>query len=430
MYLVCAGMVRSGSTWQYNVLSRLIDTYALGGRLGFFEKGEEFLAAMERDKHDPSKLWTVKTHARSDVWEKLCQRGQAKILYSYRDVRDVAYSVAHKLSRTMDDLLQVPNLFEDLILENDAFFTRMEPLLSMRYEEMFSNPVRSIIRIARFIDVDLDEGTAAEIEREFSMEGMRKQVNAITRHFEELGNDLSKHENTCLHDNHTQLHWNHLRTGLSGTWRKEVEPSHLQRMTELFHSWLVAHGYEVDDSWTMPKMRNLPITSHGGPAENEAKIKELMAEVAEARQAAEESKKAADRLASVRMRYRVTILEMTQRWSVDVYQFRNYREQIEAQVKRMDESDVGERKDSPTLEGSTDPSFPELASLKAKVNRWVQARGPDGLAWKLGPKVIRLALGLRKLLDRMPFAVKMLRPLHRHWKTPVEVPPPLNRQAA
>ena len=60
MYVICAGMYRSCSTWQYQIASHLIEQYLGGQRLGFV-KGTEFAERCPRPS-EPAVWHTLKSH--------------------------------------------------------------------------------------------------------------------------------------------------------------------------------------------------------------------------------------------------------------------------------------------------------------------------------------------------------------------------------
>jgi hypothetical protein len=55
--------------------------------------------------------------------------------------------------------------------------------------------------------------------------------------------------NALLHDPHTLLHWNHVRSEENGSWRELATPLQKAQMARICARWLVARGYEKDDSW-------------------------------------------------------------------------------------------------------------------------------------------------------------------------------------
>ena len=60
-----------------------------------------------------------------------------------------------------------------------------------------------------------------------------------------------------LHDEHSELHWNHIRQGRVGGWRDEATPRQLAELARLCGGWLVRNGYEHDAHWLLPSVEYL-----------------------------------------------------------------------------------------------------------------------------------------------------------------------------
>ena len=123
MFVICAGMYRSGSTWQYNIASHLVEQHRGGSRLGFFNAGEFSAKGPSEALSEPDSPWQVmKTHDRHDCFARLVATEQALVVYSYRDLRDATYSLISKLRFTFEEVL-----FRDCLLDsamaNDEFWS-------------------------------------------------------------------------------------------------------------------------------------------------------------------------------------------------------------------------------------------------------------------------------------------------------------------
>src|ERR1044071_1291460 len=95
MVVICVGLYRSGSTWQYQIAADLVERHRDGHRHGFV------------DSLSPeSGTWdVVKLHDPDDTCAERLRQGQALGLYIYRDLRDVAFSLMHKANRTFDEMI-------------------------------------------------------------------------------------------------------------------------------------------------------------------------------------------------------------------------------------------------------------------------------------------------------------------------------------
>src|SRR5688500_9700344 len=92
--VLCNGMNRSGSTLQYNMARLLAEKTGAG-------QGESFLNQDELDAHlslleewaAEERLHILKTHDLPPAASHLWENGSLRLLYIYRDIRDVAASM-------------------------------------------------------------------------------------------------------------------------------------------------------------------------------------------------------------------------------------------------------------------------------------------------------------------------------------------------
>src|SRR5262245_37322501 len=119
MYVVCAGMYRACSTWQYEVIAHLLEKHRDGMRLGYLT-GEKFAALDDAWADKPG--WSVlKSHEGGQRFASAIAEGRLIGVYAYRDVRDVVFSLMHKRSVPFETLVWQGMIHQ--ILVNDRFWT-------------------------------------------------------------------------------------------------------------------------------------------------------------------------------------------------------------------------------------------------------------------------------------------------------------------
>jgi hypothetical protein len=240
MDIFCVGMLRSCSTWQYEVASHLVERRGKGKRIGYLE-GPDYLA---QPAPVPG-LWRVlKAHHRHEAFARQIELGNARPIYSYRDLRDVVFSMAHKFGLSFEQIHATGRVQQ--LLDDDAFWRSCPGVLIQRYENIVSQPVSCVRQIADFLDISLDLQEAGKIASEYSFESNLKRTHQLTRRLRREGVDLSLANNLLRHDPNTLLHWNHLRTGKVGAWRDQATIEQRRLLAEWFHPWLEKHGYELD----------------------------------------------------------------------------------------------------------------------------------------------------------------------------------------
>jgi hypothetical protein len=248
MYVFCVGMYRSGSTWQYEVVSHLLERFRNGQRRGVLtvEQLDTLDFAPEATAWQSWKFHDGHRHCAAAL-----ASGRALAVYSYRDLRDVVFSLMHKFSASFEEIVDRRQLLH-ACLDNDHFWRSQPGVLCQRYERLVDDPVAAIEQLAGHLRIEVDRGTTAELAVEYSLAANRERTARLARRLCEAGFDLRDPSNTCRYDEHSLLHWNHIREGRSGGWRHEANPQQLARLAAICGSWLIAQGYATDLPWAAP----------------------------------------------------------------------------------------------------------------------------------------------------------------------------------
>lgn len=178
MLIICLGMKRSGSTWQYNAVRNLVELQDLGASEGFIaddelEHNPERLKAWARD----DRIHVIKTHARYDHDAELLAAGQIVILYTYRDLRTAAVSLKRQFGahgQRLQDIL-------DGEVETYYWVERLPRVLMQRYEHFTSDPDAAVREICAFLDWNVSDELVAQVVQACSPEAMKKVADAEKR---------------------------------------------------------------------------------------------------------------------------------------------------------------------------------------------------------------------------------------------------------
>lgn len=240
MIIICAGMFRSGSTWQYQVVGELLrrrgDFHLLGYRFG-----EQIPPLI-----DLKSSWTLfKSHEGHPICADWLAAGHARCLYSYRDLRDVAFSMAYKQSQSLRDTV-IKSLFIRRAIAADRFWRSQVNVFVQRYEEWIHHPAGFVSGIAAHIDIALEPGEADEIAAKFSLDANKHRTELLAERLRCQGVDLDDPRNTNCHEPLEQLHWNHIRQGGSRGWQHEATPEDIALLACECGHWLSLNGYEMD----------------------------------------------------------------------------------------------------------------------------------------------------------------------------------------
>jgi len=242
MYVLCAGMYRACSTWQYEVIAHLLDRSGSSDRLGYLT-GEEFAEHYRLNRQRGG--WSVlKSHEGDRSFTRAIANQDAKVVYAHRDIRDVVFSLMHKRGISFEEILRQGMIHQ--ILVNDRFWKRQPGVLVQRYEDLVSNPVQGIIELAKHLEVEITREEAEEIANEYSFQTNRQRTQELVARLKEQGVDLSDPSNLQYYDQKTLLHWNHLREGRPGNWRTQATPQQRSILSRLCDQWLAAHDYPLE----------------------------------------------------------------------------------------------------------------------------------------------------------------------------------------
>lgn len=242
MLVICAGMQKSGSGYIYNIVNAMLfatgnadarhvkETYELDktmrwhnnniGRLSFFKLFRLWRVSKKTG------TYAVKTHRGPTTAAIVFQvLGLTKILYSYRDPRDVILSAVDHGKRLLsegrtDTFGQIASFSKAALAAKKwtkvwKRYHRLTNVLELRYEDAVDNPRGMFVEIEEFLGVQVPECVRDEILWRFS-KGNR---NAETK---------------GLHFNKATIH----------RYAREMTEEQKKACERLFGQQLTAMGYE------------------------------------------------------------------------------------------------------------------------------------------------------------------------------------------
>jgi FkbM family methyltransferase len=257
MLVLCVGMYRACSTWQYGVVGQLLERFRGGRRLGFID-GSRFATEVEPGL-DPADRAVLKAHDAHESFTRVLTEGRALAIYSHRDLRDVALSWMHKVGASFEEILD--RGFFELCLANDRFWRSQPGVLLQSYEDLIADPVRGVFEIAGHLGIEITPEEAREIADSLSLEANRKRTIELAERLKELGVGLASTDQD-RYDRETLLHWNHVREGRAGAWEAQATLEQKATLARVCGPWLVERGYEPDLAWSAPPWSTIPKVSY------------------------------------------------------------------------------------------------------------------------------------------------------------------------
>lgn len=238
--IICNGVIRSGSTWSFNVC-RLMATILAGQRgqpvgsayLGA-EQLERFLFVDSLMRDGPA---VIKSHELGPEAITRIRKGSAKAVCTMRDPRDCVASDMVFYGRGFDASVDRVVLSFSHLQKHAQDFGRT---LFIRYEDMIGDRAWQVRRIAAYLNIRLDRQQIEAIDRETNIDTCRQICEDLKEHPEKAdGADMYGHKREFV----TLLHDNHIGTGMVGRWRKDLTPQQAERVTEIFQRAVEILGY-------------------------------------------------------------------------------------------------------------------------------------------------------------------------------------------
>ena len=207
MIVLVNGMVRSGSTWSYNVVMELMrrrfGAKAIHG--GSSESTAEYLA----DAPDAARQLVVKCHRLDPAARTLARTGAARVVFTVRDPWDAVASGMRAFDATFGQALELVTAG----LEALAFHRVGGTASIVGYPAITGDPEVAIRQMGGYLFGEWPRDWSARgIAARTGLETMRKKVEAINRTGKRK---LVKAEN-LYHDPESLLYQNHIVDGSSG----------------------------------------------------------------------------------------------------------------------------------------------------------------------------------------------------------------------
>jgi hypothetical protein len=238
-------MIRSGSTWSYNVC-RLLAQFRASRRGEQCSSG--FIDGPDLEKLLAGPVFSLegagifKTHAIGPAAGEWIRTGRAKAVCTFRDPRDCVASDLVFMNQGFD--ASVRRVAASLkSLEGPPDFGRT---LFIRYEDMMNDRPGHIRLIAAYLQIPVDSATVDTIDQQTNLESSRKLCAQISS----LGNDIAPKADISARRRHneTLLHENHISSAKPGRWKTDFTDSQARVLTELFSQSLQTLGYETPQS--------------------------------------------------------------------------------------------------------------------------------------------------------------------------------------
>ncbi len=262
MLVICNGMIRSGSTLQYNLVRNLLENLEFGMGHGYFDLEQKIISDEQLLQWGRDSCYhVIKMHEIHPKSLEMMTNRLLKICYIYRDIRDVAVSIKNMWSLEEDvlhsELDKAVEIYYNLV--------KIPNVLYQKYEDVISDLPHVVRELADYLDLNPTEEIIKAVEKSSSLENMMRisqskglQLKGQLLVFMKLHTPsklkfllreiLGSRIVDFYHDQHTLLHPQHISkySGATGVWRTSLDKHEINAITARYEAWLRASGYPLE----------------------------------------------------------------------------------------------------------------------------------------------------------------------------------------
>lgn len=230
-------MQRSGSTVQYQIVCEIIESLGLGMTMGWVSVfNKELLDNLENAAFRKDKFLVIKSHNFSTEVKALVEAGKARVVYVYRDLRDVAVSLANKFSNSTDSAISA--LGHEL--NSYYLWAGTDKIIVSRYENMTNDLYGEVLKIANYLEVKVSSDLAKTISNKLEVNQQKQRIKEL-----ENSSHVIKSSDNDVYDPVSQLHNNHINSGKWGQWKESLSKEQIEHIESWAFSWFVDRDYPL-----------------------------------------------------------------------------------------------------------------------------------------------------------------------------------------
>lgn len=241
---LCNGMVRSGSTLQFNLLKSILKNEKNYIDAGFIDDETSFQEFI--DTVEDGAVVIVKAHT---LYPAPCKDSsgidlEIKRLYIFRDIRDVAASLRKKLSLDEKELFRT---LDNAIKQYNAFKNIDTSKLIQKYESLYSNIPLGIDQIANFVEVTLSPEEKKLVFEENKIESVESDMKKVNRGIFNKIIILLHKVGFKRHQlyNENLIHYNHISEtkGQNGDWESVLTKNEIKTISDRYKTYQAGNSY-------------------------------------------------------------------------------------------------------------------------------------------------------------------------------------------
>lgn len=232
--LLCCGMIRSGSTLQYQVVAELVERHQLGRRAGFVD--DQNVADILASARVTPGMAVLKAHQLIPELRASLEQANACLFYTFRDLRAVAVSAMRKWELPFTHVISRNGWLETAVRASNEIMA-FPGVCPSSYEDIVAALPGEISRWAALIGLTISPSEAAALAGEFSLQSQLKRIDLIKQQKPE--------DKAEFFDSRSLLHHNHIFDGSIDGWKTQLEAWQIRQIERRFGDWLRDHNYPL-----------------------------------------------------------------------------------------------------------------------------------------------------------------------------------------
>ena len=236
MWIICAGSKRSGSTLQYNLISKIVEVSNSGIRIPFHKQENHYLI---QEKYSNIKGYKViKTHVITDEIEKLIQSEKSIVFHCYRDIRDVVVSYINKgwINKNLEDISKISQSYIDEYNTLSKYYN--DNYYSRKYENFAFHIEDELKFISEKLGIVVDDEEIKDIAKELDISNLSKFQKSIPEEDKTNAYNQTFNKTTLLHNNH-------INDGTPNQFIKKLNKLEIITIEKIAWLWLLNHNYSL-----------------------------------------------------------------------------------------------------------------------------------------------------------------------------------------
>jgi CBS domain-containing protein len=232
-WIFCGGMLRSGSTLQYNIAAELVERYGVGRREIWVDDHIWYF-----QNANPNSLTVFKSHFLSNSVDHQFHEGRAVGLITFRDIRDAtaSWQAKNRMPLSMSDAIDFAETAVRLLDPWEKL--PRELVYFSKYEDTFSSIYHEAKNIADWLKLRISDSDLEDINEKLSVDSMKRMIKNTDEKSITISGANSWNTNTLIHIDH-------MNGGAVGRYKNELSSELIEELSQRHGDWLLAHGYEI-----------------------------------------------------------------------------------------------------------------------------------------------------------------------------------------